>query len=134
MNSKSIVKTIGGVGTIISGVVDLYSAYQFSQSKALYEASSFFGSNNNGARMAFESMNNYKFVIIVSSIILLVSIILLISGFIFSLPKNEDDLIEKVNLTQNIPEQIQSLSKLKDEGIITEQEFIEKKKELLAKL
>lgn len=42
--------------------------------------------------------------------------------------------IENDNLQVDIPEQIKKLADLKDQGILTEQEFIKKKTELLAKM
>lgn len=47
----------------------------------------------------------------------------------------EQSLLDKVKKeTPSIPDQIRELSKLKDEGIITEKEFQDKKNELLSKI
>ncbi len=61
------------------------------------------------------------------------SIILAFYGAV-SGSKDKSDETSVKESTENVPEQIEKLSELKEKGIITEEEFEEKKKKLLEKV
>lgn len=119
-------KAIGGVGVIAGAAVTIYGVVKYKSAGTMYRTASNVG--------AYESsdvwkgyMSNYKIFIIVGAIVLLIGAIILLAGFFGS----GNSKINVTNSNSNASQKMAELQKMKEDNLITQEEFEEKKKQIL---
>lgn len=136
--SKSI-RNIGIVASIIGAVITCYGATKNKEAqsmlRALHSGDKLFGTRSTtGINAWTEYSNNYKFILIVGSIILVVGIILLIAGLMGQISSENTNIHEAHTIEFDVTEKLKKLEELKTTGLITEEEFAEKRKDLLSRI
>lgn len=136
--SKSI-KNIGIVASIIGAVITCYGAtknkHAQSMLRALRSGDELLGTRSTrGINAWTEHSSNYKIILIVGSVILVVGIILLIAGLVGQINSNNTNVHEVHTIEIDITEKLKKLEELKTTGLITEEEFAEKRKDLLSRI
>lgn len=128
MGNKNL-KAIGGVGTIIGVGVTIYGKMKYDSANAQYKAASYFGENKT-SDIWFGRLSDYKIFILVGAIVALISIIILLSGFLGSGSKENNEPIE-TKPTNSALQKLSELQKMKENALITKEEFEEKRKKIL---
>lgn len=119
-------KAIGGVSTIVGTAVTIFGVVKYNSAGDMYRASSYFGENKSSDIWS-DYMSNYKIIIIVGAIVLLIGMIILLSGF-FGSGENE---IKEVKPNSSVSQKLSELQKMKEDNLITQEEFDEKRKQIL---
>ena len=148
MAESNTITTIGAVSSIVGAGISAFSYYKYQDSKMMLrtvDASGVFGGFDadyfTSRNIWSNYVNNYKTALIVGLIVLAVGIILLISG-IASRGKEGQAAIQNDNTTccdsvaPNVSprDRIEHLNVLKSEGLISEEEYEEKRKDILSSL
>lgn len=140
MESKTL-KSVGGVASIIGAAITWfgYSKYDGARSmaKALNAGDHLFGGNSSDSIDLWSGRaDNYKLVLIVGAVILVVGIVLLVSGFISGNKGQEIHPVVTANGSDkgDLPERLRKLDELKSAGLITQEEYDEKRKQLISSL
>lgn len=135
--SKSI-RNIGIVSSIIGAIITCYGATKNKEAQSmlrgLRSGDELFGTHSTTSINVWtEHSSNYKIILIVGSVILVVGIILLIAGLVSQSNSNNTN-VHEVHTEFDITEKLKKLEKLKTTGLITEEEFAEKRKDLLSRI
>lgn len=147
MNNK-IVRNIGAVASIIGAIITGYGFNKFSEAKSMVKTledgdALFGGSSSNSINIWASQRDNYKLMLIIGAIILVIGIIFLISGIISGSDKTqrESETIHSRTETnmgnsaeKDIQERLNKLEELKEKKIITDAEYLEKRKDILSSL
>lgn len=115
-------KNVGLVGTIISGILLIFSIYKYNYCMSFFKASGY------TTTLWKDRANNYKTMIIICIVILLVSIIL----FISSLLKDKNITVNQES--NSIHSKLKELEQIYKNGLISESEYNNKKQDLLNKM
>ena len=115
-------KNVGLVGTIISGVLLLFGIYKYNYCMSFFRTSGYI------TTLWKDRANNYKIVIIVCAVVLLVSVILLISSLL------KDRNTTTPQLSNSTQSKLKELEQIYNDNLITEEEYNNKRKELLSKM
>lgn len=116
------IKNTGIVGIVISGLLLIFGIYKYNYCISMFKASGYI------TTLWKDKAGNYKIIIIVCAVILLVSVILLIS----SLLNNENN--KNNNIQNSTKSKLQELEQIYKQNLITEEEYENKRKEILDKL
>lgn len=133
---SKIIINIGITASIIGGIITGYSTSKYNEAKsmlnALHSGDKLFGTYSGDAiKIWTNHSDNYKIMVIIGAVILAVGVILLISGLITaSGNKNQKEVVDDLD----IAERLKQLENLKANELISEDEFMEKRKELLNKI
>lgn len=123
-------KVLGGVGTVIGAGITIFGKTKYDAAAGQYRASEEFG-HVNSADIWSGHMSNYKICIIIGAIVLLIGIIILIAGFLAAgnSQVNENENVKENNKTAS--QRLKELQEMRNENLITQEEFDEKKKQIL---
>lgn len=129
-------KKLGLVGSIIGAIITLFGFIKFKDAKGFYRATSYFGENSSSKIWSGE-MDNYKIVLIIGAVILIVGIIVLISGLMQEQNNNTSNTgsnSQNIQGQDDMYKKLSDLKKMKDDGLITNEEFEEKRRKIVDKL
>lgn len=140
MESK-ILKSIGGVASVIGAAITCYGYSGLDESQSMIRALEagddlFGGSSSKSIDIWSEHADNYKIVLIIGAVILVVGIILLISGFVSGSKAQDVHPVSAANESDkgNLADRLKKLDELKSTGLISEEEYEEKRKQLISSL
>lgn len=125
MGNKNL-KAIGGVGSVIGAGVTIFGKIKYDSAKSMYRTASWFGENKTSDIWAGYA-SNYKTILIVGAVILLIGIIILIAGFL----GNDGNKAKGDIVSNNASQKLLELKKLKEDNLITQEEFEEKRKQII---
>lgn len=133
---KNNLRIVGTVSLLIGAVITFLGFKNYSNAKAMVKAlvdsDILFGTTSiKSESIWLDKMSNYKIVIIVGAVILVVGLIILISGIISSTKQTN---IENRQIASSTNDKLLELKSLLDSGLITQDEYDEKKKSILEKL
>ena len=141
MESKTL-KSIGGVASVVGAGITWYGYSGMAKSRSMINAlnagDALFGGSSSKSIDAWSGhADNYKIMLIIGAVILVVGIILLVSGFVSG--SNRQD-VHSVTVTNeldnksNLTERLMKLDELKYSGLISQEEYDEKRKQLISSL
>ena len=128
---------------IIGGCITGYGYFKYGKAQsmisALRDGDALLGNDSSKSIDLWSSYSsNYKLMLIIGAVILVIGIILLISGLLSennSVISTEQSVSANAdNSNNNISERLGRLEELKKEGMISEAEYEEKRKELISSL
>lgn len=133
---RNNLRIVGSVSLLIGAVITFWGLKQYSDAKAMVKAlvdsDILLGTTSiKSESIWLDKMSNFKIVIIVGAIILVVGLIILISGIISSTRQTN---ITNREITLSTNDKLLELKNLLDNGLITQDEYDEKKKSILEKL
>lgn len=140
MESK-VLKSIGGVASVIGAGITWYGYSKYSEANsmidALYAGDALFGGNSDSIDLWSKHADNYKIVLIVGAVILVVGVILLVSGLVSG--NKEQDVSKTVSVSRetdkgDLSDRLKKLDELKSSGLISQEEYEEKRKQLISSL
>lgn len=142
-SNLKMLRNIGIVASVIGAIITGYGYYKYDEakkmSKVLSDGQDLFGissSSSKALNIWSENEGNYKIVIIVGCVILIVGIIMLVSGLMNAENKKiKDDVkTESVQESKDVVDRLKQLEELKKSGLITEEEYERKRKDVLSSL
>ncbi len=144
MNIK-IVKNIGIIISIVGTIVLGYGFYSYNEAqgmiRAITQGNNLFGQSSSSAISIdrwTETSNNCKLILAIGAIILVFGIILLVVGVLINKnktkSKNNCNNQSITHYETNIQDRLNRLEELKKKQIITEDEYLEKRREIISSL
>lgn len=138
-----ILRNIGIVASVVGGGIACYGYSKYSEAKsmlkALRDGDRLLGTNSTKSIDLWSGYSdNYKLILIVGAIILICGIIFFISGLMSGnnnrklSPMQSDST--SINSNVDISDRLKKLERLKKEGVISSEEYEEKRKELISLL
>lgn len=115
-------KNIGIAGTVISGILLIFSIYKYNYCMSLFGASRYITTSWK------DRAGNYKIMIIVCAVVLLVSVILLVSSLL------KDKGNKTVQVSNSTQDKLQELEKIYNSGLINKEEYDAKRKDIIDKM
>ena len=138
---KRTLKSIGGVASVIGAGITWYGHSGFAKSQSMISALNagdalFGGSSSKSIDIWSGHADNYKIVLIIGAVILVVGIILLVSGFVSGSKGQEVHPVVMTNDSdkRDLTERLKKLDELKNSGLISQEEYDEKRKQLISLL
>ena len=132
MNKQKAFKTFGIIMSILGIILSIFGGYKLHYSnmmeRTVRAGDALFGTTSSSAEIWNNHANNYKIILIIGIIILIIGIILFICGL------NNKEQINNINSTSDTLIQFEELNKLKEKGYITEEEYENKKNDILNKM
>lgn len=141
MDSGKTLKNIGAVASIVGLIITIYGFIKFRDAQTMLSASrslsSFSNTGNFKSIRIWEGYsNNYKLILIIGAIILIIGIILLISGLMSG--SNVEPNIEPVSDNTvndvDISDRLKTIDNLRAEGLISQEEYEEKRNKLISSI
>lgn len=135
MKKHNTIWNISIVGIIIGGLITLISYMKFEKANRHYNLSITNG-NFDSAYAWSDDVEKFKIILIIGAIILVVSLICFIGSIMSSSQNNIDNISDNKSDSKslNATDKIIELKNMYNSGLITEEEFQDKKKDILDKM
>lgn len=135
MKKHNIIWNISIIGIIIGGLITLISYMKFEKANRHYNLSITNG-NFDTAYAWSDDVEKFKIILIIGAIILVISLICFIGSVMTTQQKTVENISNNKNdlKSPNTTNKIKELKNMYDNGLITEEEFQDKKKDLLDKM
>lgn len=137
--ASKIMKILGIVGSIAGIIILIYGGKSYQKMKGMASASKgIFGTGD--ASYSISRMSDFKVVMLVGMVLLVVSLIIAAAGFLSTIGESNNNVVYydartnssgDLNKATNNYDKLSELQKMRESGLITEEEFVVKKKEIM---